>query len=64
MGFLFKNYKFDQIYVKILKLLPVQILQLKSFDQYVLLLFSFPKISKYLAFAQFEMKSDFEILNF
>lgn len=49
---------------KILRLLVVQILQLKSFDQYVLLLFFFLKISKYLTFAQCEMTSDFEILNF
>lgn len=48
---------------KILKLLPVQVLWLKSFNQYVLLLFFFLKISKYLAFAQCEMKSAFEILN-
>ena len=63
IDFLFKNYKFDQICVQILKCLSKQTLQLKCSDQSVFLLLFFLRISKYLPVAQFEMKSDFEISN-
>lgn len=63
MDFLFKNYKFDQNCVKMLKFLSSQTIRLKCFDQSVLLLLFFLQISKYLAVAQFEINSDCEIPN-